>query len=263
MGQSIEAKLARIREGEQPRLLDLFSGCGGLALGFVTAGCNSVGGVEPGRHAARSYARNFHPQADGTPDGLQANPKDILKTEPQALLKDLRWRTEKGVDLIVGGPPCPAFTRVGRAKLREVRKDPEAFKNDPRARLYVRYLQYVKELRPLALVMENVPDVLNWGGRNLGDEICEALGRNYSCAYTLLNAANYGVPQMRERFFLVAIHKDLAVHPRFPAPTHRGDLPRGYSGTRNVALKNILTRGSPERAWYQDDPNPRRMHDPG
>jgi DNA (cytosine-5)-methyltransferase 1 len=252
MGPSIEAKLARIRSGEQPRLLDLFSGCGGLALGFVTAGCKSVGGVELDEDAARSYAWNFHRQSDDTPDGLQANPKDILKVEPQALLKDLRWRTEeKGVDLIVGGPPCPAFTRVGRAKLREVKKDPEAFKNDPRAKLYVRYLKYVKELRPLALVMENVPDVLNWGGHNLGDEICEALGRNYRCAYTLLNAADYGVPQMRERFFLVAIHKALALQPRFPVPTHRGVLPPGYSGTRNVALKNIPTHGSAERTWYQ------------
>lgn len=256
MGQSIKAKLARIQRGEPPRLLDLFSGCGGLALGFVTAGCYSVGGVELDEDAARSYAWNFHRQSDDAPDALQAHPKDILKIEPQELLKELRWRVEKGVDIIVGGPPCPAFTRVGRAKLREITNDPEAFKNDPRARLYVRYLRYVQKLRPLALVMENVPDVLNWGGRNMGEEICELLERNYQCAYTLLNAANYGVPQMRERFFLVAIRKDVGLKPGFPLPTHRGTFPPGYAGSRKVALKHLGTDDSADSRWYQPAPVP-------
>ena len=261
MGPTIEAKLARIRDGAPPRLLDLFSGCGGLALGFVTAGCYSVGGVEIDGEASRSYALNFHSLKDGEPDALHANPKDILRIGPEDLLEDLEKRSpDKGIDLIVGGPPCPAFTRVGRAKLREVFRHPEAFKQDPRAKLYVPYLDYVKKLRPLALVMENVPDILNWGGHNLGDEICESLQQmGYQCAYTLLNAANYGVPQMRERFFLVAIHEVLGAEPRFPLPTHRGNLPTGYSGTRNFALKNIktiLSDDSSKHPWYQPPPEP-------
>jgi DNA (cytosine-5)-methyltransferase 1 len=260
MGAGITDKLERIQAGEPPRLLDLFSGCGGMALGFVTAGCFSVGGIEIDKEAARSYAWNFHRQTDGEPDVLQANPKDILKVGPRELMKDLRWRTEKGVDLIVGGPPCPAFTRVGRAKLREVARDPEAYKNDPRARLYVPYLEYVRELQPLALVMENVPDILNWGGHNLADEICESLEKNYRCAYTVLNAADYGVPQLRERFFLVAIHKKVGREPIFPAPTRTGELPRGYTGSRRVALKHIRATDASEHRWYVPPPGLTSSH---
>ncbi|MBZ4416003.1 DNA cytosine methyltransferase [Myxococcus sp. RHSTA-1-4] len=252
MGARIKDKWERIQLGEPPRLLDLFSGCGGMALGFVTAGCFSIGGIEIDKDASRSYALNFHHHKDGEPDELQANPKDILRVKPSEFLDDLRWRTERGVDIIVGGPPCPAFTRVGRAKLREVAKDPVAFKNDPRARLYVPYLEYVDELKPLALVMENVPDILNWGGHNLGDEICESLEQlGYKCAYTLLNAANYGVPQLRERFFLVAIHEKLGLKPSFPEPTRRGNFPPGYEGSRKVALKHILHTSETQHSRFR------------
>jgi DNA (cytosine-5)-methyltransferase 1 len=250
---SVEARLKRIREGAPPRVLDLFSGCGGLALGFVSAGCISVGGVELDTHAAESYALNFHRQVGDGPNGLHELPKDILKWKPRGLLEKLqKGSQEKGIDLLVGGPPCPAFTRVGRAKLREVRRHPEAFKRDPRATLYVQYLEYVRELQPLALVMENVPDVLNWGGHNLGDEICELLeDMGYRCAYTLLNAANHGVPQMRERFFLVAILRKVKAEPGFPVPTRRVDFPPGYLGMRMVALKNVLTEdGGKKHPWY-------------
>ncbi len=241
MALGLEDKRARVRDGKAPRVLDLFSGCGGLALGFVSAGCVSIGGVEIDKDASRSYALNFHRKKDGSPDEQHAWPKNILRLPPQPLLRELELRSEeKGVDLIVGGPPCPAYTRVGRAKLREVYQDPQAFKNDPRATLYVQYLEYVRALKPLALLMENVPEILNWGGHNLGEEICESLeDMGYRCAYTLLNAANYGVPQMRERFFLMAIHRKCGREPSFPKPTRKVSFPPGYTGTRNFALKNV------------------------
>jgi DNA (cytosine-5)-methyltransferase 1 len=93
--------------------------------------------------------------------------------------------------------------------LREIDQHPEAFKHDPRASLYLEYLNYVQALQPLALLMENVPDVLNHGGRNIAEEICEVLEhKGYVARYTLLNAAFYGVPQMRERMFLLALRVD-------------------------------------------------------
>ena len=77
------------------------------------------------------------------------------------------------------------------------------FKHDPRARLYQEYLRYVDAFQPLAVLMENVPDVLNHGGQNIAEEICEVLeDKGYTSGYTLLNAAYYGVPQMRERMFI-------------------------------------------------------------
>ncbi len=237
----IDRKLDRLASGGAPRVLDLFSGCGGLTLGFHRAGCESLGGVELDPDAARSHALNFHGRADGTPDERHAVARDITKLDPLELLRSLgHEHPERAVDLLVGGPPCPAFTRVGRAKLREVAQHPDAYRLDPRAQLYVPYLRFVEALRPIGVVMENVPDFLNWGGHNLGEEICETLeGLGYECAYTLLNAANYGVPQMRERFFLVALHRSLGGAFRFPRTLCAVDFPPGYQGSRNVALKHV------------------------
>ena len=93
-----------------------------------------------------------------------------------------------------------------RAKLREIKDHPEAYLQDPRARLYLSYLEYVKALKPLAVLVENVPDVLNHGGLNIAHEIAESLqALGYRCRYTLLNSVHYGVPQMRERMFLIAL----------------------------------------------------------
>jgi DNA (cytosine-5)-methyltransferase 1 len=115
---------------------------------------------------------------------------------------------------------------------------PEAFRHDPRARLYIEYLDYVQECAPLAVLMENVPDILNHGGHNIAEEISDVLvSRGYTCGYTLLNAARYGVPQMRERMFLIAYRKELDQIVDFPKPTHWVDLPPGYEGSRAVALK--------------------------
>ena len=101
--------------------------------------------------------------------------------------------------MIIGGPPCQAYARVGRAKLADVAAHPEAFRVDPRGSLYLRYLQYVEDLKPLALLMENVPDALNYGGHNVLAEVAEILEKkSYVCRYTLLNAANFGVPQIRK-----------------------------------------------------------------
>ena len=91
--------------------------------------------------------------------------------------------------------------------------------------------------------MENVPDVINFGGHNVPEEVCEILeDLGYISAYTLLNAAFYGVPQTRERMFLIAYHGEIAESVSFPAPTHWVNLPRGYEGSRRVALK-LLSKG--------------------
>jgi DNA (cytosine-5)-methyltransferase 1 len=244
MQKHIQRKLQRLGEGAPVRVMDLFAGCGGLSLGFRRAGCELLGGVELDPEAVRSHALNFFRDAPEALREEHARPHDITATTPFELLQ--RWGHDPGttaVDLLVGGPPCHAFSRVGRAKLRETLQHPEAFKIDPRARLYRNYLSFVEELQPLAIAMENVPDIMNWGGRNIAEEICAALGRmGYVCRYTLLNAAAYGVPQMRERFFLVGFHEDLDTVPAFPSPSHRVDLPEGYRRARDVATRIVRAR---------------------
>ena len=239
---AIEDKLDRLkRRGSRIRVLDLFAGCGGLSLGFHTAGCRIVTGVELDPWGSESHSRNFHGDASPDEQRFHAQAKDITETEPNELLEALRdFDGEAGVDVLVGGPPCQAYARVGRAKLREVAQHPTAFKIDPRANLYLRYLDYVEELQPLCIVMENVPDVLNFGGHNIAEEMSDVLEeRGYECQYTLLNSVYYGVPQMRERLFLMASVPGIAARLSFPEPTHHHRLPVGYTGSRSVALKSV------------------------
>jgi DNA (cytosine-5)-methyltransferase 1 len=239
----VREKHARILAGEAPRTLDLFSGCGGLSLGFDAAGFKTVAAVEMDGHASRSHALNFFGrELAGAQLEAHAQAKDITQTDPAELLARLGYPgpAERIVDVIIGGPPCQAFARVGRAKLREIARHPEAFLKDPRGNLYLRYLHYVDQLKPLALLMENVPDVLNYGGHNIAEETCEILSEmGYTCGYTLLNAAHYGVPQMRERMFLVAIASEVTSFVRFPQPSHWMNLPKGYHNSRQVAMQTV------------------------
>lgn len=251
----IRHKASRLRDGAPPRVLDLFSGCGGLSLGFHAAGARIAAAVEFDPDAARSHGLNFHPG-----DERHARARDITSTSPAQLCSDLGLGDPgSAFDVIVGGPPCQAFARVGRSKLREVADHPEAFRHDPRARLYIEYLDYVEACHPLAVVMENVPDMLNHGGHNIAEEICEVLAsRGYVCGYTLLNSAFYGVPQMRERMFLIALHQTLGQDVTFPAPTHTIALPPGYEGTRLVALKHLVANDvRTGRSHFHPTPQPK------
>ncbi len=231
---AIRQKIARLQVGGNPRVLDLFAGCGGISLGFSAAGFSIAAAVEFDPDAAASHGRNFHGG-----HAVHSRARDITKTSPDQLAKELEIGSPaEAFDVLVGGPPCQAFARVGRPKLREVDNHAEAFKHDPRAQLYIDYLRYVEAFAPLAVVVENVPDVLNHGGQNIAEEIAEVLeSKGYICRYTLLNAAFYGVPQMRERMILIAYRREIADTVTFPEPTHFIDLPPGYEGTRSVALK--------------------------
>lgn len=232
--QAVRQKIARLQAGGRPRVLDLFAGCGGLSLGFQSAGFEITAAIENDPEAVRTHALNFHGG-----DARHAVPCDITSLTPEAFATGLGLgKVASAIDVLVGGPPCQAFARVGRPKLREILEHPRAFRHDPRAQLYVHYLEFVTAFQPLAILMENVPDVLNHGGQNIAEEVCEALApAGYVCGYTLLNAAFYGVPQMRERMFLIACHRDIAGQVVFPEPTHWVQLPPGYNGSRQVALK--------------------------
>jgi DNA (cytosine-5)-methyltransferase 1 len=219
----IRQKLARIALGGQPRVLDLFAGCGGLSLGFYAADFDIAAAIELDPDAAASHGRNFH---GGDPRHSKA--RNIVGLTPEVLAEDLDLgKVGAAIDVLVGGPPCQAFARVGRSKLREIDAHPHAFKHDPRAQLYLEYLRYVAAFQPLAILMENVPDALNHGGQNIAEEICEVLKqKGYGARYTLLNAAFYGVPQMRERMFLVGYRRELECQATFPQPTHYVDAAR-------------------------------------
>lgn len=260
---SVDPRISRLLRNERPRVVDLFCGCGGISLGFEAAGFEIIGGVEYDPEAIQSHATNFH--ANSPLRTSHSVPRDILQIDPADVCND--WGLERpdyAFDIVVGGPPCQAFTRVGRAKLRSVAGSDRAHQEDPRANLVHRFIDWVREIQPLAILIENVPDMLNFSGKNVAEEICEALSEiapiRYRPKYTLLNAAFYGVPQARERAFIVAYREDLGITPSFPAPTHFVDLPRGYVGSRNVALKLIKTEGSKYfEALIQDKSRPKSV----
>jgi len=234
-------KLDRLKQGCRPKVLDLFAGCGGLSLGFAAAQFDITAAIENDPFAAKSHSLNFFGDPTQEAQRLHITPRDITEIEPQEFLGEFGVaNSESEIDVIIGGPPCQAFARVGRAKLREVADHPEAFLRDPRGNLYLRFLRYINVLKPLAILVENVPDVLNYGGHNIAEEICEVLdSTGYDCRYTLLNSVFYGVPQMRERMFLIATWKELHANISFPKPTHKMELPPGYANSRKVALKGL------------------------
>ena len=257
----VRRKKLRALQGKPLRVLDLFSGAGGLSLGFEAEGYEVLGGVEADPVAAETHALNFFAKDDPR-QSRHREARDITRLHPRdclAAFSDLD--PAEAVDVIVGGPPCQAFARIGRAKLREIAAHPEAYKRDERARLYASFLLYVHRLKPAIVVMENVPDILNYGGRNVAEEICKALQKvGYNCKYTLLNAVHYGVPQMRERLFLIAIHREMGVAPSFPDPTHQWELPSGYGSSRKSALKNLASIDQPEMfcsTFFTPSPEPR------
>ncbi len=233
-------KLERLANGGKPRVLDMFSGAGGISLGFDRAGFQIDGALEIEPLPALTHAMNFH-GSDPDLTALHANPRDMTRIEPDQLAEELGLgAVEDAIDVLVGGPPCQAYARVGRAKLREIADHPEAYKVDPRGNLFLRYLTYVRAFRPLALLMENVPDIMHYGGHNVIEEMAETLdGLGYVARYSLINSAFHGVPQMRDRVFLVAYRRDLRVKIRFPKATNHLVLPPGYAGTRAVALRYV------------------------
>jgi DNA (cytosine-5)-methyltransferase 1 len=234
-------KIRRIRSGHPPRVLDLFAGSGGISLGFHSEGFELLGAVESDPIATATHALNFFSTCPPEEYQGHSRARDITKIEPTDLAEEYAWGdTARSIDVVTGGPPCQAYARVGRAKLREIAEHPTAFLRDPRSNLYLRFLAYVEAFQPIAILMENVPDALNHGGHNIAEETCEALETlGYRSRYTLLNSANYGVPQMRERMFLIAYAEELETEISFPEATHWVSLPRGYEGTRRVALRNI------------------------
>ena len=230
-------KIRRLERGCKARVLDLFAGCGGFSLGFQSAGFHLLGAVEHDFAAARTHTRNLLPR--DTPQGL-----DIKDADPEALSAAF-WPgpPQENVDIIVGGPPCQSFARIGRAKLRsEARREADWL---DRASLYSQYLRFVEKLRPLVIVFENVPDVLNYKGGNIASLICQELEKlDYSASCTLLNSVFYGVPQLRERLYLIAYHRSLACKVRWPDYTHDYDLPNGYEDIRAHARRQARGQSS-------------------
>lgn len=203
-------------------LVDLFSGAGGLSLGFHAAGFRIAAAVEFDERSAATYARNFGSLQKTDPPEVHGGEEADLRTfDLEALGRRHR------PDVVVGGPPCQAYSKIGRGKLNDLSDD--GFADDPRNDLYLKFVEAIALWRPAAFVMENVPGMLSVRGENIADRIAVDLERcGYSVRFVLLNSAWFGVPQLRERLFFIGFRDDLELMPRAPVPTHRPQELAGY-----------------------------------
>lgn len=214
-----------------PKIIDLFSGCGGLTLGFEKAGFEIAGGIEmmPPAHATVSY--NFH-QRYGLPNKHICG--DITQIEAEVFSNDIG----KEGCIVIGGPPCQAYSMAGRGKLKSL-GETRVNTKDSRGYLFQDFLRFVYSLDAKGVVMENVPEAASFGSMNVPEIVCADLEEHgYDAWWTILNSADYGVPQIRERLFVVAVKKSLGIRIDLPSPTHR-DNNNVFSSTRSNT-SNIL-----------------------
>ena len=211
-----------------PLAADLFCGAGGLSLGLEEAGYNVVVGVDHDEKALETH-RAHHP-------GLSTN---LDLADPAAVERLGELLATLNVELIAGGPPCQPFSRAGRSAMRDLVRRGERPSKDMRRELWQSFLRIVAIARPAAVLMENVPDMAldrsMWILRTLVDEL-EQLG--YAVEERVVSTGDYGVPQFRQRLFVVALRD--AVSFKWPEPIGQivtvrnaiGDLPAVEGGWR-------------------------------
>jgi DNA (cytosine-5)-methyltransferase 1 len=190
----------------KPTVLSLFSGCGGLDLGLRDAGFEIVLGADNEPLCAQSHDANFPESAF-----FLGSVTDLTEETATALVGE---KLAGRIDLLAGGPPCPPFS-----KSRFYRTDkPRALDDPTGAETMTGYLDVLRWLRPRAFLMENVPGLAYAvHGEALVHIVTTAESLGYRCDHRVLNAADYGVPQIRQRFFLVGT---LDGEFCWPKPTH-------------------------------------------
>lgn len=184
----------------KPVGIELFAGCGGLSTGFLDAGLHVAAGFEIDQRAVDAYEYNHaYRGSRGYVADLSVMPSSEL----------LQLAKIKRVDFIIGGPPCQPFSIAG--KLQGV--------HDNRADLIRHFVRIVGELRPAALLLENVPNLASIAKGAILQGVMTGLRRfGYCLDYRVISAANFGVPQNRKRLIVLGVRDRDSV--RFPEPSH-------------------------------------------
>ena len=179
---------------DQPTLIDLFSGCGGLALGMHEVGFRTVLANELHPDPAATYVHNLCPDE---PESMLVGP--IQKQLSRSRLSKWLSEVDYDVDCLSGGPPCQGFSMAGRGN-----------PDDPRNLLFKEYLRVVGKVMPKTVIFENVPGFANRYGLGLRDRLHRYLGRKgYKVCSGVLTASDFGVPQLRRRFIALGVRKDI------------------------------------------------------
>jgi DNA (cytosine-5)-methyltransferase 1 len=201
-------------------VLDIFSGAGGFSKGFEQAGFKTIGAIEFDKHAATTYKENHEHSTVYVGDILSV---DIHKV-----------KEEIGIpDIIIGGFPCQGFSIAGK-------RNPD----DPRNRLPLEAIRYVRFFQPKIFVMENVKGLLSMeNGKTLDFFIEQFEQSGYKVSYQLMKAVEYEVPQLRERLFIVGVRNDIEEEFSFPNPSNQivsmGDYLIGIEKTGSFEETNL------------------------
>jgi DNA (cytosine-5)-methyltransferase 1 len=203
------------------RCFEIFSGAGGLAKGLELAGCEHTAFVELNKHACASLSANFLPDKVFLGD-----------------IKDFDLDSLNDIDVVAGGPPCQPFSLGGKHKADQDTRD-----------MFPHAIRAIEKLTPKAFIFENVKGLLRPSFSDYFDYIILRLtypgfnvkpfisweehlaqlrnvsqlsyvGIRYDVQFKLVNAADYGVPQIRERVIIVGVRADLGISWSFPKPTH-------------------------------------------
>lgn len=166
-------------------VVDLFCGCGGLSKGFEDAGCNIIIGVDFDDAALKTFEKNHK--------NSKALKLDLFKNESfEELDKAIDGRN---IDIVIGGPPCQGFSLTGQRNF-----------DDPRNQLYLAMIEAVHKYKPKAFLVENVPGMANLYKGAIKDEIIKRFSdMGYTVSYKIVCAADYGVPQIRQRLVFVGL----------------------------------------------------------
>lgn len=191
--------------------VDLFAGCGGLSEGFYQEKFESLLHLEIDKDACSTLKTRmkYYKYSDEIVENAVMC-EDITRED---ILLEIDKRIDKQVDVIIGGPPCQAFSSVGRAQ------DPNSMGNDPRNYLFENYLHILNHLKPKIFIFENVKGILTAHpkGVKIFNLIIKKMRETYKVLddpkILLLNAVNYGVPQMRERVIVIGVRNDIDIEP--------------------------------------------------
>lgn len=176
-----------MKKNKKYKVLDLFCGCGGISEGYALAGCDIIGGIDFNLDATKTFQHNFKK--------AKVLCVDISTITNEQILLDF-----KGVDIIVGGPPCQGFSTANRWQ-KEM--------DDPRNKLFFEFIRFVKLLKPKIVMIENVRGLLTRDNGYAKERIQTILGdEGYNLNMAVLDASNYGVPQNRNRAIIVGIQKE-------------------------------------------------------
>lgn len=219
---------------QKPTFIDLFSGAGGFTDGFEKAGFEALFAVDNWNAAAATYQHNH--------SKTKFFEQDIRTVRPLKILEGMNF-SKNEVDAVVGGPPCQGFSMAGKRSV-----------GDPRNGLFREFIRIIQEIQPKFLVMENVKGLLSMKTQsgekviNVIEEEFNKIGYNVSCH--ILNAAEYGVPQRRERVIFIANSLGLHNGILFPRKTHGPDSrSKKPFVTVREAIMGIASVSDPEDKW--------------